>query len=349
MKAVIHIGPTKTGSTALSRYFHLANTRKKLPSNIIYPEGDLWFGQQKHSMLKFWQTVTDHEAENFGDFIPEVDQAFKNIVEHARVAGGEDATVVFISETLMTMPNPSTLTRPLSKYFSDITFVMVARLQDEAIASGLTQMLKAKIDNQVTSLDVAEFMANKSAVSRFDYALQLDRWLPIADEHKLVVLPYLSSSTNPHLVVTTFSAGLGHDVKLPRIPKFEQSRPNRSPTAQQLLEFVSLKRQYSRALVENNVTVMANLTAQFKTLQNASQSTEIHASAEGNAAEKPWRLPPRDAFIILSAFDGSNRRLLTYVEDSPLAGQWGRWQKNLEKRLAEGRALTKNSRYDADA
>ena len=45
-RALVHLGPVKTGTTALSRYFTLTNKFGLTPKSIIYPAGDLWFPHQ---------------------------------------------------------------------------------------------------------------------------------------------------------------------------------------------------------------------------------------------------------------------------------------------------------------
>ena len=54
-KVVIHIGPMKTGTTALGYYFSTATVQGALPNNVLYPTDDLWFPPAgnitKHSAL----------------------------------------------------------------------------------------------------------------------------------------------------------------------------------------------------------------------------------------------------------------------------------------------------------
>ena len=44
-RALVHLGPVKTGTTALSRYFTLTNRFGTTPKSIVFPTGDLWFGE----------------------------------------------------------------------------------------------------------------------------------------------------------------------------------------------------------------------------------------------------------------------------------------------------------------
>jgi hypothetical protein len=42
-RVVVHVGPVKTGTTALGVYFSAAHAGRLLPPDVIHPVGDLWF------------------------------------------------------------------------------------------------------------------------------------------------------------------------------------------------------------------------------------------------------------------------------------------------------------------
>jgi len=42
-RVVVHVGPMKTGTTAIGAYFSAAHSAGVLPSDVVYPAGDLWF------------------------------------------------------------------------------------------------------------------------------------------------------------------------------------------------------------------------------------------------------------------------------------------------------------------
>jgi hypothetical protein len=338
MKTVIHIGPVKTGSTALATYFGMADKEGLLPMNLTFPSGDLWFGMTKHSGPQLHQTLdsTSEDASSF--FAPDVEQTMQRIVDVARSRSGEDSTVIFIAETATGIPHPSELTTRLSRHFSDITYVMSARRQDAAVASRMTQGVKSRIDNGRNSLELADFLgAAKNFMVSFDYAHQFTKWKPAADEHKLVVLPYLEGASDPYLVVDLFAQALGEKVELPRIPQFAQMRANSAPSEEALSELVALEQRFAEA-VDTDPAVADALREDFRRLK-AAQSKKKSAM-KGGARNAKWQLDSRDAFLLLSAFAGSNLSLLDAMRDSALDEYWTQWGLDLAKRTAQLRKAT---------
>ena len=54
LRVVVHLGPEKTGTTALAKYLTQLSAHGQLPKELYFPSGDQWFGRsdriQKHSV-----------------------------------------------------------------------------------------------------------------------------------------------------------------------------------------------------------------------------------------------------------------------------------------------------------
>lgn len=181
-RVVVHIGPMKTGTTALGVYFSDATAAGILPPNVVYPTGDLWFPSAgritKHGQLFDFLTdpsKTPERRKTAGRNATEVEAKVKEVAAYAASLPVKDPTVVYINETLSSRPNTEKLVTMLGKYFSSITFVIAVRSPVAAASSLLVHRIKDWRLPQVT-LDLPAMIKEDADDIRFNYARIIERW-----------------------------------------------------------------------------------------------------------------------------------------------------------------------------
>lgn len=180
-RVVVHIGPMKTGTTALGVYFSDATVAGILPPNVVYPTGDLWFPGNgritKHGQLfdylvdRSQNTVQSREIHDAA----EVEEKVKAAAEFAKSLRVKDATVVFINETLSRRPNTEHLVTMLRKYFSSVTFVLAIRSPVASASSRLVHRIKDWGLPQF-DFDLMAMLADAEGGVRFNDAELVERW-----------------------------------------------------------------------------------------------------------------------------------------------------------------------------
>ena len=113
-RAVIHLGPVKTGTTALSQYLTALVRAGEMPPHIVYPVDDLWFGEsgdivRQRRRLEILMEPHVHDFSNLPDAMQPDSEMNTTLSEIARVARKSTAplvTAVFIAETGLPRFNP---------------------------------------------------------------------------------------------------------------------------------------------------------------------------------------------------------------------------------------------------
>ena len=327
MRAVVDIGPMKTGTTSLARYLLFALRQEVLPKGVLFPTQELWFDAVRH-------TVELAQLDPINVISPEreagrdnVRRALDNVATVARDRFGASATVVFVGETIGMHRDSDWAYDEFTSRFEEVTFVINARRQDAAISSIITQRIKSTQD-ATWSLSLDDHLESAPrTIDYFDYSRMLSEWAPPSDLVKLEIFPVFESDADPYRTIRNFLtvAELGEPA---RIAQFEKARFNRSPDGPRMQEMSELKRKTAK--------VGADSKRGQKYLERVTALREESAS---DSVAKPWRLPADDRLRVLETLSESNGALIQHgLTDARLAGEWQLWSDALADTIVRTRA-----------
>ena len=325
---VIHIGPMKTGTTALGYYFSVATELGILPSSILYPTGDLWFPPAgrivKHNAL-FDFFAEDSNQPRFRKTATQSPAAVEERVARAAdVAAqrGPGSTVVFVSETLSGRPNISLLLEMLHKYFGRVRLVFAVRSPVAAEKSMLVHRIKDwRIDQP--DFDVVTMMHARTDLPGERYVRILGR-LSMLSDVELVLIPYFEDDFDGYSSVDRFYAVVA-GVPAPRLENdFGSRRLHPSLPLASLKRLITLKNlgRAARAFPPAAALIKRLFTA---VLGADREKTVVRGFVERNVGHGEWQLSPAEENAIRSLFAPSYaavRKTLGPQIDSP---DWRKW------------------------
>lgn len=327
VRAVVDIGPMKTGTTSLARYLLFALRQEVLPEDTLFPVNELWFDSSRHT-VELAQldpvNVNSPEREVRRD---NVRRALDNVATVARDRFGARATAVLVGETMGMHRDPDWAYEEFTSRFDEVTFVINARRQDAAISSIITQRIKSSQD-ATWSLSLDDHLESAPrTVDFFDYSRMLREWAPPSDASRLEVFPVFESDTDPYRTIRNFLtvAGLGEPA---RIAQFEKARFNRSPDGPRMQEMSKLKRKAAKAGADSK-----------RGQKYLERVTALREESASDSTAKPWRLPAHDRLRVLETLSESNSALIERgLTDVRLAAEWQRWNETLLDTIERTRA-----------
>jgi hypothetical protein len=332
VRAVVHIGPIKTGSTALAAYFTRASGRGLLPPEILYPMGELWFGRVATGAMRQCPEIARLVHNDDGTFrfaIPAVEKAVANVAQTLRdQPGTSDKTAVFIAETVTDNRPPELIQQLFTSNFDEVVFIMVVRRQDKAAASALAQDIKTPHLGR-TNLDPRKREPlYGQPFGEFNHLRNYDRWITGEANYSLVVIPYLEGEHGSFSSIERFhrAAGLPMPVELPGI---EGQRIHPTFSRDGLEALVQLKKRIRRWGRIPGVTkaTQKKITEVTRVYLQAANTNGIEPSGK---RFKPYGFTHDEAGWILQQFDASNRELVSRVIDGPFREDWIQWEKALD-------------------
>ncbi|MGV3733022.1 MAG: hypothetical protein ACO1N6_06445 [Microcella sp.] len=325
VRAVVHIGPMKTGTTAFAAAASEAQRAQTLPAGMVYPMGTLWFGDDrsvvKHHQLNagaHGRPAARRARERQQAGLDELERALATAVDAARsraaATGAAEGAIVLVAEGLSHQKNPRRLTALLRRHVDRVDYVLVARAQPRAIGSILAHGVKDVGAPQRYRLDVSDHLARSARARRYDYAQIVERWRH--DGAALHVLPFPEGAPG----TTLLTDAVLDAVDLPRLPVAESlaaKRTHPSFSQEGLRELARIKRQWRR---------LAWLPgAEERYQRRFAEAWERHHRAARRGEVAPWRLPPRDVRLVIAAYAESNQRfrdLLAAEADTPAWRDW---------------------------
>lgn len=325
LRAVVHIGPMKTGTTAFAAAATGAERSATLPNGMLYPMAADWFGDDR-SVVKHHQLnigahggpAAQRARERRQAGLDELEAAIARTVDVARSRGeathAPEAAVVFVAEGLSHQKNPEQLTALLGRHVEQIDYVLVARIQSRAIGSILAHGVKDVGAVHRRRLDPVEHLERGARARRFDYAQILDRWRH--DGATLHVLPFNEGAPG----TTVLTDAILDSVGLPRMPIDDQvatKRTHPSFSAEGLNELAALKRR------RHLFGWLPGAEQRYQ--RDFAEAWERHHRLARKGTVEPWRLPPRDIEHVIAAYAESNRRfrqMLGAEADTPAWRSW---------------------------
>jgi hypothetical protein len=208
-RVVVHIGPMKTGTTALGAYFSAAQQAGVLPSGVVYPVGDLWFPASgnitKHLQLAdFLYPEGRHNSGRKTQIRTPDDVAAKlrDVAAFLATIKGPRATAVFISETLEGRPNVGSLVELLAGTFDEVVLVLAVRSPVEAAQSLLVHKIKDwRLDH--VDFDLFGMLKNSDGSLSYDYQRMISRVGKLSIS-EFVLIPYFEEESDGYAVVDRF-------------------------------------------------------------------------------------------------------------------------------------------------
>jgi hypothetical protein len=233
LRVVVHIGPVKTGSTALTEQMTASQERGELGESIVYSL------PREISLHNQSRMITPEHIRHLAPQLEWNRESGENRVaatESSKLAGDRaraylddltrdlrartkvDTTVFFVEETLSRRPSPGNLLSELLARFDSVDFVFVARAQQFSVPSAISQRVKMAAYPSVWDARVSTFLSDENLANQFDYASILDRWASSDPRVRLRVVPFLESDRGTqklfHRILTAVNvrANLGEPV-----------------------------------------------------------------------------------------------------------------------------------------
>lgn len=208
-RVVMHIGPMKTGTTALGAYFSAATTAGILPSNVVYPTNPLWFPASgnitKHGQLADFLFPGGRHDLGRKTEIRDPQQVENKVREVAAAAAAlpvSTANAVFISETLANRNRIELMAGLLTSSFDEVVLVLSVRSPVEAARSLLVHKIKDWRSDQV-EFDLYGMLQGTDGSLSYNYQRMISRWRELPGV-TVVLTPYFEDEPDGYAVVDRF-------------------------------------------------------------------------------------------------------------------------------------------------
>ncbi len=339
-RALVHLGPIKTGTTALSRYFTLTTRAGTTPKHIVFPMGDLWFGENGDIVRQRYQLEALMEPKDSPHGNPaearqpgsELDVALSKVADALRGTKQPKATAVFVVETGLPRFQPAVIDAMLRRHFDTVDYLFMARRQDKLVSSIVAQNMKMWEKKWATlspRFELAKFPRLRDFAA-LDYVAQYSRWAAAVGADHVIVVPYDEGDQGSFATIDRIFefAGLG---KAPRIDGIEGLRIHPTFSVLGMKKMAWLK----------SITRLAWMWPPFRprltavwdswTVKYHNQAIEGLPDPDGTPFT-PWSLSTADRRWVLRRFRSANRKLRAMHTDHTAA--WDEWLTRVEEASA---------------
>ena len=206
LRAVVHIGPIKTGSTAFTEQMTASQKRGELGETIVYAlprkvslrdESRIVIPEHiRHLAPKLeWnrQSGEPRVATKVSQYVDGARTYLYDLTNGLRARRKSDTSIFFVEETLSRRSHAGNLTSELLTRFDSVDYVFVARAQQFSVPSAISQRLRAAAHPSAWDGRVSTFLSNENLSNQFDYASILDRWASSDPRVRVIVVPFLES------------------------------------------------------------------------------------------------------------------------------------------------------------
>jgi hypothetical protein len=333
IRAILHVGPNKTGSSSMVKFMNTALDR--LPSTVIYPGEDLGFRSHFKAMRHNWDLSRLNIDKGSGrpSFVrPETATAMENLVAHMRGMEEKEVSAVFVCESLSRVSQEIEMSSLLSEYFDEVVIVKIARKQDDLLASVIVQHAKSWTKRPNT-LSWKKFSSQAAEIDFMNFEQSLSRWEAVAANYPSVryeFIPFLETDPGTENLLRRFFAvtkltGMPEGVLKPGL------RINGSIGASAAEKLVSYKR-WNRLVGWIPRVREIFLAKHAEVLRQA--LSEISSHSRKNEHEDPassWKIDPQGCREILAHYLPSNRSFVTRVNQNGLTDEWQAWAVSVEE------------------
>ena len=335
-RALVHLGPIKTGTTALSRYLTLTNNAGLTPENLIFPTGDMWFGRngdivrQRYELEALMSQRDISAGSDIGpDFVQQLDTALERVAKELRTRKVDTATAIFVVETGLPRFDPARIDSALRRQFDTVDYLFMARRQDKLVTSIVAQNMKM-FEKKWATLQPRFELSRIPRLRDFaalDYVAQYTRWARIVGHEHVIVVPYDEGDQGSFATIDRIFdfASLG---SAPRIDGIEGLRihPTFSTFGMKKMAWLKSLTRFAWAWPP----FRPRLTAVWDswTVKYHNQALSGLPDPDGQAFQ-PWSLSSGDRRWVLRRFLASNRKLRSL--QTTHTDVWDEWLTRVEK------------------
>jgi hypothetical protein len=325
VRALVHLGPMKTGTSAFAAHLSRRATAGTLPQHIVYPTGDLWFPARggivkHHDLVEIAPARANVAGEDRRKTDVTPDMLTDRLATIARQARErmEDTLVVFVCEIADQRATPE-LGRELARYFDTVNFVIVARDQVSAIRSLLGQQIRMWNRTDVVSLESEDFVRSNFRRGSYDYARLWQKWSTPKSDYRVHFVPYRDGSGTDDLSQEIFSAvGLG---QFPHSPDLlDGGRIHSTFSANRMRDLARIKRW------ANRLSAIPAAQSFGKWLFDVTLR-RAHAQVTRNRGGRfaTWKLLPSEQADIRAAYRESNEEFQRQLGKAAVEPRWKSW------------------------
>ncbi|MGV1034444.1 MAG: hypothetical protein ACOYBP_04405 [Microbacteriaceae bacterium] len=322
-RAVLHLGPVKTGTTALAKYLSEGARKQLLPEHLIYPQGELWFGDDRR-ITKHWHLRRLIAAAPEGPAGIRVSEPLEAELAKVRAESerriGERITSIFIAEGAGHLLPPREVVATLQRHFDAVDVIVNVRRQDTAIPSWISQQVKSWNEAETRTDLGVYFRTGEMYEGIFDYNLKLDQLTPNESEtHTFTLVPYLEASESDAYVLDCFLRAIG-EAALPQLYPLGGRMVNQSLSLPVLEMMGELKRR-SR--------VPGLTPRQITKIKDQHFDLRLRFEFPGTAEQRqpsdtftPWTISPSERHEIREFYRESNAAFFSRVDRTSFPEQW---------------------------
>jgi hypothetical protein len=335
-RALVHLGPIKTGTTALSRYLTLTTKAGITPDNIVFPMADMWFGHDGDIVRQRYEleVLMDERDISVGsgitpDFESQLEKALDRVAAELRTRKAHTATAVFVVETGLPRFDPARIDAALRRHFDVVDYLFMARRQDKLVTSIVAQNMKMWGKKWATlspRFELSKFPRLRD-FSALDYVAQYTRWTRVVGSDRVIVVPYGEGDQGSFATIDRIFdfAGLG---AAPRIDGIEGLRIHPTFSTFGMRKMAWLKSITRVAWVWPPFRPRLTAVWESWTVKYHNQAIAGLPDPDGQAFQ-PWSLSTADRRWVLRRFLVSNRKLRSL--HTTHAAAWDEWLDRVEE------------------
>lgn len=330
LRAIVHIGPVKTGSTAFSAQMKASQERGNLGDSVVYamplPVGRgvkdvvvrpeqiryllprLEWSRQSGDNPTETRSTTDTHGNRARDYLDA-------LVAQLRARDSNEITVFFVEEALSRRTRPQTLSDELLARFDAVDYFFVARAQQFIVPSAISQRIKMAAYPRVWDSRVSNFVKHENLTHQFDYAEIVKRWSPTSPRVRLLPVPFMESDRGSQRLFYRILETVGVDVALGEpVPSTINATPSRFEIfALGLYKFCAIpwtRNGISRGgRIRRGFELMTRLSARFARLVRSPR----------------WSISGRDRALIVNHYDGAPQRFAELLGGRAQEPEWQNW------------------------
>ena len=330
-RVILHVGPMKTGTSAIGAYFSAAQRAGILPPDVIYPVQDHWFpsagGITKHNQLAdyLFPEGRDKLARKTPIQTPDsVARKVRDVAAHLAKGRGPRGTAVFVSEALIGRADLERLVDLLNSSFDEVVLVLAIRSPVEATQSLLVHRIKEWRSDHV-DFDLYGMLKRPNGSIGYDLRRMLSQLqeLPI---DKFVLIPYFENESDGYAVVDRFMKIVTGKSAIRLEDDFGSRRIHPSLPLSSLKRLVALKKL--KPHVERVPFLAAIIQSLFLRILNADRSKVMRAGFNTRSSDSgDWVISPEERARIIDLYGDLGDDLRKALGAQSTQAEWRSWFK----------------------
>ena len=328
-RVILHVGPMKTGTSAIGAYFSAAQRAGILPSDVIYPVQDKWFpsagGITKHNQLAdyLFPEGRDKLARKTPIQTPDnVARKVRDVAAHLAKGTGPRGTAVFVSEALIGRADLERLVDLLNTTFDEVVFVLAVRSPVEATQSLLVHRIKEWRSDHV-DFDLYGMLKRRNGSIGYDLRRMLSQLqqLPI---DKFVLIPYFEDESDGYAVVDRFMKVVTGKSAIRLEGDFGSRRIHPSLPLSSLKRLVTLKKL--KLKLERIPFLVSIIHSLFVRVLDVDRSKVMRAGFKTRSSDSgDWVLSPTERARVIGLYGNLGADLRKALGTESTKAAWRSW------------------------